>query len=1214
MRSGKMIRLVALCMCIWILLHPHAGNAQPSRNPGGILFYQLNTSHGLSDNYIFDMTVDKSGNLWIATGDGLNMFNGKTVVKFFQRDYPQLQNDFPRQLICDQQNRIWVLTERGNLTIIDERRSFHRVGLYNDSAFIPTRRLLYSASLGPIIFTRQGHYLLNKEKKFAKNDSLSLKDFTPLVIRGFDTMYKRGYRWVEPFDAESHILVLNDGFFKVNHGAGFVEKKYTAPNIRFLTAWSDHEALIYDLTAKKIQVFDLRTETHTELFANIRDQHGEGITDNVTNAKKISPTQLLITTTRHGMYLYDLSSHTLVHHRHDPSDPATLSNNSPNIVATDSTGWVFIGATPNGISYYKNNAVIGQQSIFQDRKGNIYDGYTATIATLDNDTYFIGVSDNLLQWKRSTNTTRFMTEEPGLEQIRINGCHYVAFDSRRRLWASTPNGGVFVLDENKHLLKHLDSDTANPKTLPGSSMRHMGMGPDGYMWLSTRAGICRVNLQTFETDRLENSPLYELKNILIHRTWFFNDHILWIATEGSGAWQYDFNTRKFIKYTTKTGLASDDVLCINKDNLGNIYIGSVEGLDILFTNGKIKHIGTEQGLLNKRVEALLLDKNGRIWIGNDVGLACFSIADSSIRVFDERYGLSVQGFRINAYHQNSDDELVWGTERGLQYFYPDNLLQQKVSLPTMITRVETRDVITDLAQSMVFDLAPQDNYVTFYFSSIDYSKHLRTFYEYKLEGIDDDWIRVVDQNFVRYSSLPSGTYVFKVRASNDGAVWDAASNTVTIRIAKPLWSRTWFRLLGIALGCLLIWYVISFYRKKQISKQQELETEVVINYFASRINSLQQTDEILWDVAKNCISKLHFEDCVIYLLDKERNILVQKAAWGPKLERDFTIYQPIEIPVGKGIVGAVAETAKAILIGNTDTDERYIADDAKRNSELAVPLIIDGTVIGVIDSEHSKKNFFNQEHLNILSTVAVLCANQIQRAKAEKEKQKATIEALENKQKVTESRLQSLRLQMNPHFLFNALNSIQQMILANEEMVATRYLSRFSKLLRTILVHSDKEMVTLKEELETLHLYIELESVRFKESFKYKIECDEEIDKEEVKVPTLLMQPFVENAIWHGLMHKEGDRQLHIRFFENNDRLTCVIEDNGIGREKSKEVKTANGKAKDHVSKGIQVSVERLKSMKDENGETGNLNIIDLVDDKGEPCGTRIEISFPIQN
>jgi LytS/YehU family sensor histidine kinase len=281
---------------------------------------------------------------------------------------------------------------------------------------------------------------------------------------------------------------------------------------------------------------------------------------------------------------------------------------------------------------------------------------------------------------------------------------------------------------------------------------------------------------------------------------------------------------------------------------------------------------------------------------------------------------------------------------------------------------------------------------------------------------------------------------------------------------------------------------------------------------------------------------------------------------------------------------------------------------------VAVPLIADKKVVGVIDSEHSKKNFFNEKHLNILSTIAVLCANQIQRAKAEEEKQKAKIEVLQNKQKVAESRLQSLRLQMNPHFLFNALNSIQQMILSNEELVATRFLSRFSKLLRAILIHSDKETVTLKEELEILNLYIELEARRFKDSFRYNIDCDSEIDEDEIKIPTLLIQPFVENAIWHGLMHKEGDRNLSVRFFEAGNFLRCVIEDNGVGRKKSEETKKANGQERSHISKGIKVSMERLKSIRNKEGNEGSLTITDLYDENEEARGTRVEINFPIQN
>jgi ligand-binding sensor domain-containing protein/putative methionine-R-sulfoxide reductase with GAF domain len=1213
MYSLRNILITTLYSGILSLFCPLHSFSQSHNDQASILFYQLNTSHGLSDNYIYDMCTDKGGNLWIATGEGLNMFNGKTVVKFFRQEYPQLDNDFIRQVICDDKNRIWVLTENGNIAVIDEQRRFHRVGLYNNGNLIPTRRILHTRSKGIILFTQGYHYVFTATTGLTKMDSLSVKDFSAVSIQGFDTLYKKGFKQIIPFDDDQYVFVVADGFFKVNYLTGLVEKKYAIPGITALARMTNDQLLYFDENILRLQVIGLSSGEKTNLLDNITDQNGKLFTGRVSNAKWINTKQLLLTTRKDGVYLFNTVTKQLINQRHNAADPTTLINNSPGVITIDSSGWVFVGATPNGASYFKSNAVIGQQSIFLDRSGNSYDGFINSIATRDNDTYYIGVSDNLLRWKRSTNTTEFLSNNTNaLSLIKEYGANYLAFDSKGRLWVAIPGKGIHVLDENMKPLRLLAVDSMSASSLPSNFIRHMQMAGNDYMWISTRLGICRVNITNMAIDKLEYEPLKELRKTACNRVWFSDSNTVWIATDGRGAWEYSLDSKRLIQHTTANGLSGNDVFCFNKDRFNNIYIGTSTGLDILLRNGQVKTITTKDGLLNKRIEALLLDRNNRMWIGNDVGLACFSIADTSLKYFDERYGLSVQGFRINSYHQNSDDELVWGTERGVQYFYPDNLLQQKVSLPTTINRVETRDVVANLTESSFFDLLPTDNYVTFYFTSIDYSKHLRTFYEYRLEGIDEEWIRVADQNFVRYNSLPPGRYVFKVRASNDNKLWEEAVNTVTIDIAKPLWDQVWFKLLGILLVLGLIWYVINFYRKRQLEQREELETEVVINYFASRINSHQRTDDILWDVAKNCISKLNFEDCVIYLVDTERNVLVQKAAYGPKMERDFTIYKPIEIPVGKGIVGTVAQTGKAELIPNTELDERYIADDARRYSEVTVPLIIDDKVIGVIDSEHSKRNFFNQKHLNILSTVAVLCANQIQRAKSEEEKQQAKIEVLENRQKVTESRLQSLRLQMNPHFLFNALNSIQQMILANEEMVATRYLSRFSKLLRTILVHSDKESVTLKEELEILNLYVELESVRFRDSFQYSITCDEEIDKEEVKVPTLLVQPFVENAIWHGLMHKEGNRKLKIDFFEKNNCLRCVIEDNGIGREKSAQAKMNNGQR--HVSKGIQVSLERLKNMENDNGQKGSLIIFDLKDDNGQPSGTRVEIDFPIQN
>ncbi len=1187
-----------------------------SRDLPNIHFNHLTTAQGLSDNYINSLALDKSGNLWIATGEGLNMYNGRQVSRFFHRDYPQLRNDFMRQVLCDEQDRIWVMTGGAQLTLIDENRRFHKVTLYDNGNFLRVRWMLPTREHGIVLFTPAGFFSL-ADKDRIPSDSLSLAHFSRIEIAGFDTLQARPFVQVEPFDADNHVLSLEDGFFKIDFREKRIGKKFHFPGRTILGTWKTGELLVFNKSKNQVEMINLETEKVTLPLSGIRDQNGKTPSAVFTRALFIHDDQVVLTTKKEGIYIFDAGSRHLHHYRHNAADPYSLINNTPYEMAAAANGWVFLGATPNGISYFKSDAVIGQQVLFMDQKGNSYNGAITTITSRDNDTYYIGVEDNLLEWKRSTNSTRFVdyAAATGKSLMNREGVSSLCFDPLDRLWVATALQGIFVLDKKGKLLKHLKyEENREQHTIPRGLIRHMKMQADGFMWVAGNTGIARVDIRTFESDRFANHPLAAMKGILCFYTFLSDTGNIWIGTGGRGLWHYKSSTKELVNHSTKNGLISNDVYCVNKDRDNNIYIGTPEGLQIFLHNGGTRVITEKEGLLSKRVEALLLDKRNRMWMGNDLGLSCFNIADSSLRVFDERYGLSIQGFRIGSYHQNSDDELVWGTERGIQYFYPDKLLAQKISLVSVINRVETRNAVHNLTKSIHLDLPANDNAVNFYFSSIEYSTTLRTFYQYRLEGEDEDWISIADQNSVRYSSLAPGNYTFRVRASNDNKDWVEAANAVTLRIAKPVWMQSWFKALGLVLVMALIWFVINYYRKKQRRQQEELETEHVISYFASSIYSQQKEEDILWDVARNCISRLNFEDCVIYLLDEERKVLVQKAAWGPKMKRDFTIHQPIEIPVGTGIVGSVAATGRPELIGNTDLDPRYVADDARRYSELAVPIVIDDKVIGVIDSEHTKKNFFTPRHLNILSAVAVLSAHQIQRAKAEEEKQKARIEALETKQKVTESRLQSLRLQMNPHFLFNALNSIQQMILANEEMVATRYLSRFSKLLRMILVHSDKELVTLNEELEILNLYVELEAIRFKDSFHYSIICDEAIDRDEVKLPTLLVQPFVENAIWHGLMHKEEDRRLEIRFFEKGDYLHCIIQDNGIGRRRAGEVKIATGKGKQHASKGISVSLERLRTLANGKSSEEMLTILDMEDEKGQACGTRVEIRLPILN
>lgn len=204
--------------------------------------------------------------------------------------------------------------------------------------------------------------------------------------------------------------------------------------------------------------------------------------------------------------------------------------------------------------------------------------------------------------------------------------------------------------------------------------------------------------------------------------------------------------------------------------------------------------------------------------------------------------------------------------------------------------------------------------------------------------------------------------------------------------------------------------------------------------------------------------------------------------------------------------------------------------------------------------------------------------------------------------------MKALRAQMNPHFIFNALNSIQECIITKNTDTAYTYLSSFSKLVRMILENSEKQFITLADEIETLKLYLSVEKLRFDDTFEYQITVGPKIvDTSFIRVPAMIIQPFVENSLWHGLIHKKGEKKLVISFKRENNYLLAVIEDNGIGRDLSAEMK-ANNQRKKH-SMGIKITEERLQLLETE----ASISVHDLMDDDGKPLGTKVTIVIPLE-
>ena len=245
-----------------------------------------------------------------------------------------------------------------------------------------------------------------------------------------------------------------------------------------------------------------------------------------------------------------------------------------------------------------------------------------------------------------------------------------------------------------------------------------------------------------------------------------------------------------------------------------------------------------------------------------------------------------------------------------------------------------------------------------------------------------------------------------------------------------------------------------------------------------------------------------------------------------------------------------------------------------------------------------------------------------EKLKQEQQEQEWKLKELENENKhmelqkqSAELEMQALRAQMNPHFIFNSLSSINHFILKNESKTASNYLTRFSRLIRMVLINSQKSLITLYDELEMLRIYLDMERLRFKNSFDYVISFTNQIDAETVSVPPLILQPFCENAIWHGLMHKEGSGHLSIDLSLENNILECVLTDDGIGREKSLQLKSKSVE-KGHLpdgqgkSMGLGITAQRL-ALTNKNKNVKTFYVIeDVIDENKIVAGTKVTVKI----
>lgn len=1145
----------------------------------------LTEQQGLNPSEFIGIDKDQQGFLWLLSQNNVQRYDGKQSWTF-------ACDEGSRQIFIDKQDRKWLITSGGIKLFVNDYIGFDSVGYKTAKNRAPVS--IFNAWDGLYLLLSDGLQVFNEQTK----------------------------TFIEPpqpiLPAVANIAIANSThekylFFATSDSIYSLEwrtrqlKSLRLRRTVSLVPLSGNEVLV---STRGLQAFHARFDENVlpPVSTSDADPTGRSRFIEIYSGVKVKDNLFLLSSTQ-GLLEFDVSNGKFrspaFYYKGDVLNN-TLSvrrlfkDGDGVVYMTHADGVAFCNPLKKGINYlryYTRNGVslpeIDIRSFAEDKNGTMWIGTLNGLASLD----------------MKTGDLRVVAASKDGSTIDYPSLRHVVYH-RGLLWAGTAGKGVWLFDTETSRFRrpHFTKDSIGrsiERTFTTEFTWRIVALANGNVFIAGGNYCYVVDGQTLQVTRYSKSLFNGISRTATEdasgRIWRGANNGL-ICVDSS--FRFLFNIRD--SFPDKRVVA----FCEWKPN--SMLVGSRGVFEVQSVNNKITSFRKVSWMpANRFVFCMEKDPAGKIWMGTDDGLFCYDPSLGKTTRYDAVDNVQPQGFNTNGLYMASNGMMFAGGKSGMNYFDPLRLqIDVNKLTPSIASFVINDDDSSFFGGQQSLAIPYADRNISINISAPDYQRPFRIRYRYTLSNKKNKWTYNGNSRFVQLNNLSPGDYQFIASVSHDGVTWFDADKPVAFTILLPWWKQWWFATIVILAAAGSLWMLYSL-RQKRLRRKQYQRT---IDYFAHSGFEHSTVEDILWDVARNCISGLGFEDCVIYLLDPERNVLVQKAAYGAKSPRHFEIVNPIEIPVGKGITGHVAATGVAEIIGDTTRDKRYVVDDEMRCSEITVPIIHKGNVIGVIDAESKKKYFFTKDHLETLTTIASICSAKISRGMAVAEMKKAEQNLAALNTKMLETKFMNLRLQMNPHFLFNSLNSIQHLIVSQQTNEAYKYLSVFSAFLRSVLQYTDKTVIKLDEELKMLDMYIRLELLGSDKAFDYSIDIDEQLEPEDILIPPLIIQPLVENAIWHGLMHKEGDRLLTITFKNNVDEhMTCTVDDNGIGRAAASAIGKNNLNNFAYQSKSTALIKERLRLLEIKTGMPANIEVDDKVVE-GKSAGTSIKVTIPFYN
>ncbi len=806
------LRLFACIFSLLLTVHSHGQS---------YYFKHYQVEQGLSNNTIYCSLQDKNGFLWFGTKEGLNRFDG-SQFKLLTLDDPQQPgtvNNFIYALHADPQGTMWVGTQRG----------FYRYEEKQEALVCITDSL---KDIGSISMDANGlFWFISRNRVFTYNPAtghIERKQSSVSIFASSVTRSTKDEIWLADFDGYIYRYQAEaDSFIRYN------VFQHSPPAA---TKWinklkpSDNGDIFICTSGQGLKKFIEKDSSYIDIINYNQDKTLMYARDVLQYRKN----EFWIAS-ESGIYIYDEIRNSFTNLTKKFQDPYSISDNAVYNLCMDREGGVWAGTYFGGVNYFPNQFQPFRKYYPDLSNSQISGNAVREISSDDSGNLWIATEDaGLNKLNPATGAVQHFMPTGKKGDISYSNIHGLLVDGDD-VWIGTFEHGLDVLDRKTSKVYRKYVAGPEPNKLKSNFVLTILKHSNGSIYFGTSNGIFRYRRNTDDFEALNGIPASIFGSTLIE------DHrgIIWIGTHGNGMYQFDpaINQGRHFPLFNQQDAARDNlyVNTLLEDNEKQLWIGTEgQGLIQMTTDRSIHHIYTvRDGLPTNYIFKVLQDKLGYIWISSSRGLAKFSPLEKQFTTFKKANGLLNNQFNYNSGYRDRNGVLYFGSIKGMISFQPQDFRENTYQPPLYITGfqvhnkelpigIEQSPLKNSILQTEKIKLAYDQSSFSIDFAALSYTSPEVTRYQYRMQGVDDQWIPLETNRKVYFTNLAPGSYQFLVKATTSSGK-ETSTRMLNIHITPPAWATWWAYLIyGIIAFSLIWWLIVTYHNRTQLKKEKEI--------------------------------------------------------------------------------------------------------------------------------------------------------------------------------------------------------------------------------------------------------------------------------------------------------------------------------------------------------------------------------------------------------